>query len=257
MNNKTVLIVQARMGSTRLPGKSLMKLAGEPLIGRLLERVKRCNMIDEIVLAIPNTVSNNPLETLAKKYDVSLYRGSENDLVDRYYCAAKQYCANLICRLPGDNPVPEPSEIDRMVEAHIKKDNNFSSNLSEMFNNGYPDGIGVEVIDFFSLEKVWKTHVNEEMREHVHLNFFNYSEQRIVDSRFQVGTVECPESFRRPDLNLDVNTIEQYEFISELYEYLYPRNPEFHIIDIIRWYDDVYMKRNFSKLTRRNNEFSY
>ena len=113
---------------------------------------------------------------------------------------------------------------------------------SEIFKNGYPDGIGAEMMNFYALETVWKECNSLEKREHLHLNFYNYSSQKQVDRRFSVGTVECPDGFRRPDLILDVNTKEQYDFIRQLYEYLYPRNPDFHINDIVKWYDEIYMK---------------
>jgi spore coat polysaccharide biosynthesis protein SpsF len=244
VTDRVILIVQARIGSTRLPGKSLMDLAGEPLVGRVLERVLRCNNIDDIVLAIPKTVENDALADLARQYGVNLYRGSENDLVDRYYQAAKIFNATIVGRLPADNPIPEPYEIDRIIEHHIQSNYAFSSNLSEVYGNGYPDGVGAEMIDFTALETVWKECKDPERREHVHLNFFNYIDQKQVDERFSVGTIECPEIFRRPEIILDVNTQEQYEFIKQIYEYFYNENPYFHITDILNWYDQIYLKKH-------------
>ena len=245
MKTKVVLIIQARVGSTRLPGKSLMDLAGEPLVGRVLERVSRCHKVDKIVLAIPNTIENEPLADLARRHKVDLYRGSENDLVDRYYKAAKSHDATIVGRLPADNPMPEPREIDRIVEYHKMSDCAFSSNLSEVYDNGYPDGIGAEMIDFGALETVWKERgVDSAKREHVHLNFFDYSTQKQVDVRYSVGTIECPKSFRRPELILDVNTQEQYEFVQQIYTYFQKVKPVFHITDILDWYDNVYLKDN-------------
>ena len=242
MKQKVVLIIQARMGSTRLPGKSLMDLAGEPLVGRILERVKRCKAMDEIVLATPDNRRDDSLAKLSEVYGVSSFRGSENDLIDRYYQAARKYNAHYVCRLPADNPVPEPEEMDRMVATHIKSGLEFSSNLLQVFGNGYPDGIGVEVFNFDTLKTIWEECTDPEKREHVQLSYFDYTSQKSMDRRFRVGTVPCPKNFRRPELILDVNTQEEYEFIKQLYEYLYPNIPEFHITDIIRWYDEVYMK---------------
>jgi len=242
MKNKVVLVIQARMGSIRLPGKSLMNLAGKPLVGRVLERVLRCNRVDDFVLAIPNTIENDPLSDLAKQYGVNLYRGSESNLVDRYYQAAKTFNATIVGRLPADNPIPEPYEIDRIIENHIQSSHAFSSNLSEVYGNGYPDGIGAEMIDFTALEVVWKECKKSERKEHVHLNFFDYKNQKQVDKRFSIGTIQCPENFRRPEIILDVNTQEQYEFIKQIYEHFYYSNPYFHITDIINWYDKKFLK---------------
>ena len=240
-NLRVVLILQARMGSTRLLGKSMMDLAGAPLVGRIIERVKRCTKVHEIVLATTEKLEDDVLEKLAQSYLISAFRGSENDLVDRYYQAARAFNASIVVRLPADNPVPEPSEIDRIIEYHLKGQSDFSSNLAQVFANGYPNGIGAEVFNFEILERVWLTSIDPQKREHLHLNFFDYTSQKSADpDRYQVGTVECPQEFRRPELVLDVNTQEEYEFIRKLYEYLYPRNPKFHITDIIEWYDNVY-----------------
>ena len=116
---RVILILQARMGSSRLPGKSMMDLAGEPLVGRILERVKRCTRLDDIVLAIPDTEQDEPLQTLADRYGVKVFAGSENDLVDRYYQAALVNETDVIVRIPADNTTPQPEEIDRIIDHHL------------------------------------------------------------------------------------------------------------------------------------------
>jgi len=230
------------MGSTRLPGKSLMDLAGAPLVGRILERVKRCRLVDEIVLAIPDTHTDRVLRLLGESYGVTVFSGSENDLVERYYQAAATSNADVVSRLPADNATPEPEEIDRIIEHHLSLGRRgFSSNLSVINDSGYPDGIGAEVFDVSLLAEARERCTALPQREHVHLNFFDYKTQKAVDvSWCPISTVECPVEFRRPDLVLDINTQEQYEFIRQLYEALYPRNPNFHITDIISWYDNEY-----------------
>lgn len=219
-----------------------MDLAGAPLVGRILERVKRCRRLDEVVLAIPDTERDRVLVTLGREYGVTIFAGAENDLVERYYQAALASRADIIGRLPADNATPEPSEIDRIVEHHLSLGRRgFSSNLSVIGDSGYPDGIGAEMFDFSLLEEARERHSNPIQREHVHRNFFDYDTQQPVDATWcPISTVKCPAEFRRPDLVLDVNTEMQYEFMRKLYEYLYPRNPDFHITDIIRWYDEVY-----------------
>jgi spore coat polysaccharide biosynthesis protein SpsF len=236
------MIVQARVESTRLPGKSLMDLAGVPLVGRLLERIKRCRLPNAIVLAIPDTTASRPLAQLAAEYAVGVFAGSEHDLVDRYHQAAVANRADVIVRLPADNATPEPSEIDRIIEHHLSLGRpGFSSNLCAIADSGYPDGIGAEVFNLSLLADARRRHTDPRQREHVHLNFFDYATQQPVDARWcPISTVPCPPEFRRPDLVLDVNTPEQYEFMRRLYADLYPRNPQFHITDIIRWYDQEY-----------------
>jgi len=242
---KVVLIIQARMGSKRLPGKSTLPLAGVPMIGRILERVKRCRKVDDIVLAIPDNKENDILQKIGKNYHVCIFRGSENNLLERFYKSALMHSADYVVRLPADNATPEPNEIDKIISYHLKlKRRGFSSNLSSFFNSGYPDGIGAEIFNFTLLEEVYlKGKVEEKDKmEHVHLNFFDYSTQKEKDPFWcPVSTIKCPEEYSRPDLVLDVNTFSQYEFMKQLYDYLYKINPNFTIIDIVNWYDAIYI----------------
>lgn len=219
----------------------MMDLAGAPLLGRILERVKRATKVDVTVMATTEKSQDDVLVDLAGRYGVEIFRGSENDLVDRYYQAAKAHGADIVVRIPADNATPEPSEIDRIIEYHLSSDAVFSSNLAQVFENGYPDGIGAEVVDFWALEEISRLPPDAHRREHPHLNFFDYGTQTPANpERYPVGTVPCPADFARPDIVLDVNTQSQYEFIRELYEYLYPRNPQFGIRDTVAWYDTVY-----------------
>jgi spore coat polysaccharide biosynthesis protein SpsF len=241
MSSTIALILQARMGSRRLPGKSMLPLAGSPLLARIIERVKRCTRVDRIVVATTRQREDDVLARLAQDAGVDVFRGAEDDLVDRYYQAARASNSSVIVRLPADNPVPEPAEIDRIIAYHLTGQSEFSSNLAQVFGNGYPNGIGAEVFTLEVLETVWKTCRDPRWREHPHLNFFDYAlQQAVAPERYRVGTVVCPAAFRRPELVLDVNTREEYEFMARLYEALYPQNPAFHITDILRWYDTVF-----------------
>lgn len=222
----------------------MMDLAGAPLVGRILERIARCKRLDDVVLAIPDTETDRVLAAVGESYGVKVFAGSENDLLDRYYQAALWSRAEVVGRLPADNAVPEPAEIDRIVDHHLSlQRRGFSSNLSVIGTSQYPDGIGAEIFDFTLLKEAWSRHGDARQREHVHLNFYDYSSGQAVDNAWcPISTVQCPEAFSRPDLILDVNTREQYDFMRQLYEYLYPQNSQFHITDVIRWYDDVFMK---------------
>lgn len=239
---KVVLILQARMGSTRLPGKSLMDLAGAPLVGRMLERVKLCKRVHEIVLAIPETKENIELKTLGEQHEVTIFMGSEEDLVNRYTMAALQAKADIIVRLPADNATPQWDQIDRIIDHHLSLGRpGFSSNICDFWDSGYPDGIGAEVFDFCFLKDLTAKNLSPYNREHVHTNFFNYESGAPVDASWcPISTIPCPREMRRPDLVLDVNTRSQYEFLKLIYETLYPRNPYFTIVDIINWYDKEY-----------------
>lgn len=231
---KVVLIIQARMGATRLPGKSMMLLAGKPLIEQIFLRVKRTKKADVIVLATTEQQQDDPLCEVAKRYGIEVLRGSENDLVDRYYQAAMKYNADFIVRLPADNPVVEPREIDKIIEHYLNSDDDFSANTHNILGNEYPDGLGAEIFSIQKLREIWETTTDPRNREHPHTYFYEHPE------KYKIGTVKCPREFRRPDLVLDVNTQQEFDFLAELYGYPFPRNPNFHITEIIQWYDSIY-----------------
>ena len=239
-----VLIIQARMGSSRLPGKSILDLAGTSLVGRILERVKKSKIFKEIVLAIPHNKEDDVLQKIGEEYQVNVFRGSENNLLDRYYKAAKFYQADYVARLPADNPLPEVKEIDKLINHHLGLGRRgFSSNLVPFFNSGYPDGIGVEVFDFSLLEEAYLNNKDPKKNEHVHLNFFDYESEKPVDINWcPISTIKCPKVISRPQLVFDVNTYEQYIFIKEIYDFFIPKNKLFNINDVIYWYDNIYLK---------------
>lgn len=231
---RVVGIIQARMGSKRLPGKSMADLAGRPLVWHVIERVKRSRTLDDIVLATPRCTEDDVLTEVAEACGIKTFRGAENDLMDRYYQAATAFGAEVVVRICADNPVIEPNEIDRIVVYHQHNGRQFSSNLSNIQNNGYPDGIGAEAFNLITLEEAWKLATDPGHREHPHTYFYDHPEQYVM------GTVQCPTEFRRPELKLDVNVLEELQFVRAIYEYWYPKKPQFTILDIIDWYDNVY-----------------
>lgn len=233
--SKIGLIVQARLGSTRLPRKSLLPLAGAPLVARIIERLKRVKSVDQLILAVPE--SDKELVDIAISSNTTVFCGSEEDLLDRYYQAAKKHNISIIVRIPADNVASEPIEIDKIIDFYIKNNFDFCSNLAQLFGSGYPDGIGAEVFSFAKIEMAWKQEKDLKKREHIHLNFFDYQTQQPVEG-VKAGTIPCPTSFARPDIILDVNTIEQYQKMSKMYDDLYPKKPEFSIIDIVKWWDE-------------------
>ena len=243
---KCILIIQARTGSTRFPKKVLSKINGTSLIEHIIYRVKKVKKIDKIILATTRKKEDNILCRLAKKNNIYCFRGSENDLVDRYYKAAIHFNANFILRLPADNPIPEPIEYDRLIEYHLKSKNDFSSNICNFKSNGYPNGIGVEIFNFKALEKIWKFQKNERFREHITLNFYDYDKKKAYKKfRFKLGTIKCPGKISRPELVLDVNYKKDLILIKKIYHF-FSKNRNFSIYDVINWYDNNYLT-NLSK----------
>lgn len=240
------LVIQARMNSKRFPGKMTKNLCGKPLITRILERVKRVKNISRIILATTKRRDDDILVKIAKKNKVEVFRGSENDLVDRYYQAVRDKKVSHIMRLPGDNPIPEPTEYSRLIKYHLKAKNDFSSNLCNFMGNGYPDGIGVEIFTIDALKKIWNNEKRKRFREHLALNFYDYSkDEKNAKFNFKIGTISCPKVFSRPKLIFDINKPKDYLFIKEIYEFFLPQKLFFTIKDVIKWYDNKYSKLNY------------
>lgn len=233
------IIVQARMGSKRLKDKTLMPLAGKPMIYRIIERLKRVKKSKRIILAIPDNKENDQISKFFKNTSINIFRGSENNLVERYFFSAKKYNVKNIVRIPGDNCLPEPKEIDRIINFYESfKKPFFASNLSNILNNGYPDGIGAEIFGFNFLDDLMNKKLDNSQKEHPHTNFFDYKKNKALDSSWcQVRTIKCPKNIRRPDIRLDVNTKSEYLFIKNIYDNLYYKKSNFSIKDIIKFID--------------------
>lgn len=244
---KIVAIVQARMGSKRLPKKSLMKIGNRFLVDHVLLRLKNSLMINEIVLAIPDNAENEVLEKRAISCGVQFFKGSEDDLVGRFFAAALKFKADIVVRVCADNPFVHYEEVDRIIEYFLKNDHiDFASNVGPVMGNCYPDGLGAEVFSFKSLEWIHKNMHDAHCREHVHENFYRNPK------RFQLGTIQCPEHFSFPNIVLDINTIEEFNFINKLYSDLNGDSKELSILDIIPWYQKN--MHNIPETYRRGND---
>ena len=237
--SKVVLIIQARMSSTRLPGKSMMPLADKPLVYRMVERLKKCKQVDEIVIATSDQPEDQVLVELANELGVSSFQGNLLDVRDRYLNAAEKSKADFIIRIPADNPMPDANEIDKLIEFHLKNNSQgFSSNLAQVNNSGYLDGIGAEIFSTKLLRESVTRSSSDTVKEHVHRNFFDYSTQTPVDASWcPIASPKAPAELRRPDIILDVNTMDDYTKIKRIYDNLYPKNPNFTTVDVIKFID--------------------
>ena len=237
--SKVVLIIQARMSSTRLPGKSMMPLADKPLVYRMVERLKKCKKVDEIVIATSDQPEDKVLVELANELGVSSFQGNLLDVRDRYLKTAEKSNADFIIRIPADNPMPDANEIDKLIEFHlVNNPKGFSSNLAQVNNSGYLDGIGAEIFSTKLLQESVDRSNSDIVKEHVHRNFFDYSTQTPVDASWcPIASPKAPEELRRPDIILDVNTMDDYTKIKRIYDHLYPQNPNFTTVDVINFID--------------------
>ncbi len=161
---KVVAIVQARMGSTRLPNKVMKEISGRPMIELLLSRLSRAREISEIVVATSVDPRNLPLIEVVSKLGYRCTQGSENDVLDRYYQAAKLSGAEVVVRITGDCPVVDPVLVDSMIKAYLGSAVDYFSNINPPT---YPNGLDIEVFSFASLERAAQEAVKISDREHV------------------------------------------------------------------------------------------
>ena len=210
MEPNIAVIVQARMGASRLPGKMLLPLHGIPIVEWVFRRVKKARLIHGVIFAIPDTEDNDILNAYLEKIGATVYRGSELDVVERFYFAAKKMNATNIVRVCADNPFIAGSEIDQLVQFYLKSSCDYVYNHIPK-NNCYPDGIGAEIVSFQILKSVNDQAKDPRQREHI----FNF----IWDNpaKFEILTFDpADERLAHPDIKLDIDTQQDYEKLCKM-----------------------------------------
>lgn len=218
---KTVIIVQARMTSTRLPGKVLKEVLGKPLLEYQIERLRRVKLADGIVIATTNNESDQPVVELCTRLNIHCFRGSEADVLARYQGAAVQYCADTVVRITADCPVIDPDLCDEVIETFQAR----RKDVDYIMLKGYPCGLNIEVFSFKALNDAYTLAPDGPDREHVTTYIYRHSD------RFRCATITCPENLSHHRWTVD--TPEDFCLISKLLEELYPRNPNFRMKDIL------------------------
>lgn len=189
MPEVSIAIIQARMASSRLPGKVLLDIGGQPMLIRVIERVKRARTVDRTVVATTTDPSDDPVERLCQERGYPCYRGSTQDVLDRYYQAARSHEAEIVVRITADCPVIDPGLIDETVKALFEPSPvssqepaiayDFAANrLPPPWGRTYPIGLDVEACTFAGLETAWKEARLPHQREHV-MPFFYENPQRF------------------------------------------------------------------------------
>lgn len=221
---KTVIIVQARMTSTRLPGKVLKEVLGKSLLEYQIERLKRVGRADEIVIATTVNDTDNPIIKLCQHLDIPFFRGSEHDVLARYYEAAKLHRADVIVRVTSDCPVIDPAVIDEAIRFYLDHIAEYDY-VSNALTQSYPYGMAAEVFPFSVLEEAHREARAEPEREHV--TPFVY----MRPDRFRIGHVVHPENHSHHRWTVD--TPEDFDLVRRIIETLYPVKPEFDTQDIL------------------------
>lgn len=233
--SKTLIVIQARFGSSRLPGKILLDLAGAPLLVRMIERVARIKTPATIIVATTTASDDDPVAELCEKTGIAVFRGHPTDLLDRHYQAAREYGADVIAKIPSDCPLIDPEVIDAVFERFALGDCDYASNLHPA---SFPDGNDVEVMTLASLEAAWnEAHLSME-REHTTPFIWERPE------RFKLANVvwePVAENTSGRDYSMThrwtIDYPEDYAFLARVYAELYAHNPQFGLYDILALLD--------------------
>ncbi|MEO0411753.1 MAG: glycosyltransferase family protein [Pseudomonadota bacterium] len=218
-----IAVIQARMGSTRLPGKVLLPILGRPMLALQIERVKRAKLIDQIVIATSGHPSDLPIQQFAQENGILCIRGAVDDVLDRYYQAAKRTQAEHIVRLTGDCPLSDPEVIDAVVRQHVRHHEDYTSNVHPPT---YPDGLDVEVLTMRALQEAWNNADAASEREHVTSYFrrdLRHVERGNVTNETDVSHIR-----------LTVDEPEDYEVVKSVFEGLVAMGNTFGMEDIIK-----------------------
>ncbi len=222
---KIVTVVQARTGSTRLPGKVLLDILGRPLLLRMVERLQAASLAGTVVVATTTDPSDDPIETLCAQYGLNCYRGSVHDLLDRHYQAGLLYGADAVVKIPSDCPLIDPAVIDRVLGFFLENSYDYAGNLHPAT---WPDGNDVEVMSMTALHKAWTEAARPLEREHTTPYFWENPQL------FSIGNVVWETGL---DFSMShrwtIDYPEDFNFIRTVYEYLYPKNPQFALLDIL------------------------
>jgi spore coat polysaccharide biosynthesis protein SpsF len=208
---RVVAIIQARMGSSRLPGKVMRDLAGEPMLARVVRRTSRAARIDHVVVATTTDTSDDPVARLCAEQGWGTFRGSRDDVLDRYYRAALAHDAGAIVRITSDCPLIDPPLVDRVIERFLRRPPvlDYCSNVYP--ERTYPRGLDTEVVSISALERSWMEDRNPALREHVTQYILRHPDL------FSIGGIR-----HETDLSAHrwtVDTPEDYSFVQQIYHH--------------------------------------
>lgn len=225
---KVGAIVQARMTSSRLPGKVLRQVVGKPMLAHLVERATRATLVEDIVVATTTNPADDQIEAACRRLGVNCFRGSEEDVLGRVLGAARKFRIDLIVELTGDNVLIDPFVIDRVVQTYLDGDVDYVSNALQLT---YPLGLNVQVFSTETLAEVDQLTADPVDREHVSLYIYEHPE------RFKLRNVESGLPPRYSGIRLTVDTADDFDVITAVYEALYADDPQFGLTEVLQLFD--------------------
>lgn len=222
-------IIQARMGSARLPGKILKKVNGVALLGYQVERVRKSRLLNKVVVATSVLAKDDVVEKFCKTNNIEYFRGSENDVLSRYYECAQKYNADIVVRLTADCPLSDPEIIDDTIKFYIDSKVDYVANTVPPETSKYPDGFDVEVFSMKALKKAYEKAKDSHDREHVTFYFWKYNND------FKIAQLYNSKNYSKYRLTVDYP--EDFEVVEFVIKELNKRNSFGHLNEIIEILD--------------------
>ena len=221
-------IIQVRTSSSRLPGKAMLPILGRPTLSWVIERTSRARTLDRVVVATTDEPDDDPIAALCEREKVDCFRGSRDDVVDRFYRCALPYSPLGVLRITADCPLIDPGIIDMVVRRFLSTD----GGLDLVSNDGdtYPDGLDAGIYSFRALERIFREATLSSDREHITPYIWNHPDL------FSIEVIPCAENLSRYRLTVDYR--EDFELVTSVYEALYPENTAFAWTDVIRFLDE-------------------
>ena len=230
-DSKLLIVIQARKGSKRLPGKVMLPLSGKPLLYRMYERVYAANVPKEIVIATTTELEDDEVVAICNEFGMKCFRGHETDLLDRHYNAAINFGAKHIAKIPSDCLLICPNVIDRVAEFYFSNRDNYDY-VSNLHPATYPDGQDVEIMPIRTLEQAWNESSKNFEREHTTPYIWENPD------KFRIGNVEWETGLDfSMSHRMTIDYPEDYEFIKTVFEQLYFEKNIFTLCDVMMLLD--------------------
>lgn len=247
---RIVASIEARMTSSRLPGKVLMEAAGKPMLQILVERLQRSQRVQDIVVATTVNATDDPIVELCQKLGVQCFRGSELNVLERVCGAAQMMNTDVLVEITGDCPLIDPGLVDEMVEIFLRNypRHRYVSNSGESIS--MPWGFDVQV--FMAHDLYDRLNSNPDKAEQEHVSFGLYRPE--TRTNYNPLSHQYHGELNRPELRVTLDYREDYELIKAVYEALFPTNPQFSAIDVIRWLDQHPALRDAAITVRKERE---
>ena len=223
---KTGIVIQARTGSSRLPGKTLLNVQGQSVLAHVIDRAKRSMCCADVIVATTINAADDAIVDICHNYKTQFFRGSETDVLKRYVDTCKAFSLDRIVRVTADNPLVGYDVIDYMIEQHITRKSNFTTNYH---SKSFPNGTIVSIVDVKVLEYLNITTKDQSVREHIVTGL------DLISQKFKVCIITAPEKWKRPDLRYCIDVNEDVSVVKAIFKNFYDQNMSPSTEDVINF----------------------